>query len=168
MDNEKNLVEWEDVRKNKVTSLVVVDLTGIENKDPFVKQMSFWADKFRKLYDKITVKFVTDPGIVDSSLGNLSTTNSINASNAYRPSKELLILEGIRKETDEEFRARMNITGDSSWSIQYKNLTQCSLDESKEEMFKMLKSGVALTPEQWIADKRKQVETFLNVKNDSK
>jgi len=141
MSDKIDASEWESVRNENIKELVVVDISGIEDSKPFIKAMAPWAEKFRKNYDKISLKCVDD----------------------QETERNLLILEGVRKETEEEFRERMGIKDDNSWSVQYQNLTKCTKEEAKSEMVKMFINGSPLTPEEWIDYKKEQVKTFLNV-----
>jgi len=133
------LVDWKNVRKTISKQLVVIDVTGVEDKQPFIKNLSSVCDEYKRSYDKISVKIISE--------GN----------------KELLVLEGIRKETEEEFKNRMGIKTETSWVDQYSKLTGSSVKESKDEMMKMLQNGQPLTPEEWILEKKKQIESFFNV-----
>lgn len=152
MSTEQNIPEWENVRKNVVVQLVVVDATDIENKKSLIKAMSYWADQFRGFYEKLNVKCITDTG----TLNILSTTSTF---------RELIVLEGVRKETEKEFRDRMHFYEESSWTVQYQKLTNCTAVEAKVEMIEMVKNGTPLTPEQWIEKKTNHVKSFLNLKS---
>lgn len=137
----RELQDWEEVREEKNRELVVVDVSEVDDKAPFIKAMSQWSEKFRRQYDKLKVENVID----------------------YETQRELVVLTGIRKETDEEFRERMGISDDTSWSVQYAKLTGCTPLEAKNEMMKMFKNGTPLTPEEWINDKKSKIEEFLNI-----
>jgi len=146
--NNEVLRDWEPVRKDQVTQLVSVNVTDMaeEERRSVIKSMSTWVEKFKRSYEKLVVKSVTD----------------------FDTASDFVTLDGIRKETEEEARDRLGIKDSESWSVQYRELTNCSPAEAKAEMFKMLNNGKPLTPEEWQKYKYDQVEAFLNVKPEKK
>jgi len=142
----------EPIRKNFELNLVSVDVTNMEegDRDTVVKEMNKWVQKFKTQYKNLIVKL---------------TTNNMfsNSSNKIDQSREYIVLQGIRKENEDEFRKRMGISDDNSWSVQYAKLTKCSKSEAKDEMIKMCKNGKPLTPGEWQKQKYDNVEEFLNI-----
>lgn len=147
MDNESR--ECEGVRKESVVDLVTVDITTLpsdtdEEKRTLIKKVSPWTEVFSKTYDNLVVKVVAE----------------------HASQKKVLVLQGVRMETEDEFRHRMGLSDESSWTIRYIDLTKSSKAEAKAEMMKMLKKNLVTTPENWIQYKQSMVEEFLNMRSD--
>jgi hypothetical protein len=145
-------MDYGSFRKNTVINLVTIDVTEVpeEERSSFIKGMNSWVNRYKSLYNDLVIKSVRD---------SISTDVYKNIDEP----KDLIILQGIRKETEEEFRSRIGIVDDKSWTVGYVKLTNCSAEEAKDEMMKMFKMGKPLTPEEWQKYKHNQVETFLNM-----
>lgn len=140
----ENYIDCEPVRKISSIELVSIDIS-----DPDV-DVSFLASKIKNLKSVFNKKY---ENLVMETVDDISS------------GKKFLILRGIRKETDDEFRSRMNLSEDTSWTLKYQKISGCSYEEAKEQMIKMYKNGKPLTPEEWKNFLQSQVEDFLNMRN---
>ena len=88
MDNDK----FSGVRKEILTNLVVVDITGLPSEEEkeikdLIKNLSPWTNVFRKMYEDMIYKITDDKD----------------------QNKKILVLQGKRVESEKEFRKRMKI-----------------------------------------------------------
>ena len=140
MENEAKMVRVEIVRAN---------IDGVEDIKEIVKAVGNLSDVYKKLYDSIKVEIVDSTFIVPDKV---TKTQGV-------------IMSGIRAEKEDEHDERVGVDSkdDRYWKCKYSKLTGCDKKEAEKNMEDMLKENLMLTPEDWLAHKKKKIEDFFNV-----
>lgn len=134
-----------DGRKLIEEELVKVNFVSLseDERSNFVRDnLRHFVELFRKKYENVRIKIISDKEMLGI---------------------DFLVIVGDRYETQEELYFRLGINRENSWDVIYSKISGYSIDDSKEEMKKMLNEGKLTTPEIWFNDKKEKLKDTLNI-----
>jgi len=144
----------ESNRKKVLRELVAFNVENLEDEQVSVivkKHVTELSELYRKKYDDISARII-ERELREGADSNLHSSNS-----------RKVVITGVREETDEEFDQRMGIDRSNSWDTKYAIAANCSAEEARQEMEKMVEQDFLMTPERWIQFKLDKVKEVLNV-----
>ena len=138
MDENMIEVDLAPVRKKISERLMSIDVTDMDSsgRNDAIKEVLAAIPKYNSFFDSVTSSTVSE-----------HETNRI-----------YVVLDGMRMETEEEFRRRVGIYENESWTYGFMKLTGCSAELAKREMQMMVLNGVPRTPREWREDRRVEID----------
>jgi hypothetical protein len=134
MDDEKKVIK---------VKLAMLDVTEVDS-EKIIKKIGPFVEIYSKTFDGVKAE--------------------LSKSVKEEVEKTFVVISGVRKEKEEERRARLGVNPDKGWVAEYAKLVCIPKKESEENLKEMMAEGLTLTPEEWLSHKKKKIEGFFNVK----